>query len=212
LREECCNGWIAGISRTVEDVRAWAKRQLTIKGLIGMAILLYCAPPDWQGRNEFWVHHWAVIRSIAAGYGRAALIVVGLSMVWLDNRRLVKKRGPKPHDEGTLKGRTLKLRDEIDTFMTNLGPRPESLYDSKMNDKQFLAANHASHLWVDRVHHGFMLRFHARAQNLFHEFGEIGKTDLPYGLLLNSDVMSGDTVRQIVDHLTTMGEKLDQPS
>jgi hypothetical protein len=53
--------------------------------------------------------------------GRAALIASGIGLIWLDHSGVMRKREPPfPLDETTLRGRTLKLRDEIQKFLHQL--------------------------------------------------------------------------------------------
>jgi hypothetical protein len=201
--------WIATLKHAVRDGYAWTRQQLTVRGLIGVAVFLYCAPPDWEGRNEFWVHHWQAIRTIATQNGRTILIACSLVAMWLDHRHLVKQREPKSLNPHTLKGRTLKLRDEIQSFLDALGPKPEVTYTSDMDAKEYMRANwKVVAPWVDRLTYGYELRFSASVRKIYFEFGE--RSLLPgVGLDLPNGLASAEDVKRILEGLDAFAAKAE---
>jgi hypothetical protein len=75
-----------------EMVKGWWDRNFTLKGFLGLAMLLYSAIPDWIARNDFWrdkVH--ALGAFLLTPIGRLALVVSGIAIIWLDHRSASKK-------------------------------------------------------------------------------------------------------------------------
>jgi hypothetical protein len=73
-------------------VKGWWDRNFTLKGFLGLAMLLYSAIPDWIARNDFWrdkVH--ALGAFLLTPIGRLALVVSGIAIIWLDHRSASKK-------------------------------------------------------------------------------------------------------------------------
>jgi hypothetical protein len=82
--------------------------------------------PNLLGYAEFWRAAWIwpapyLWRFIEAPHGRLAIVFVSLLLIWWDQVRITKKlHGKKPYDERTRKGRTLKLRDEVQEFLETI--------------------------------------------------------------------------------------------
>ena len=103
------------------------------------------------------------------------LIVVGLVLVWSDHRRLLRARGPRPHNTETLKGRVLQLRDDLQGFLERAGEMPETKREPGMSSAEYGTARiRDAVVWSGKVEHGFALRFADRAIRIYHECGEAG--------------------------------------
>lgn len=187
----------------------WLRQQLSLKGVTGIAVILYSAVPDWQGRNEYWVHHWPTIRSLLSDNSRVILIVIGLLVIWWDHARLIRSRGPRPHDPRTLKGRTLRLRDELKAFLEQVGSKPAMEYNSDMERAAYLKTKwEVVGPWMDKLTYGYERRFSDAVRKIYLEYGE--RSLLPgIGLDLPNGLPSESQVNEIIDGLGKLAEKVD---
>lgn len=66
----------------------------TWKGLATFIIVIVEAIPDWQSRGQYWEGRWHAITQffVFTSAGRAAVIVIGILFIWVDNRRVLKQR------------------------------------------------------------------------------------------------------------------------
>ncbi|MGA9508999.1 MAG: hypothetical protein WBV55_10295 [Candidatus Sulfotelmatobacter sp.] len=77
----------------IRFVREWYEKNFTLKGFLVFVVLVYCAIPDWQARDEFWVKRLPGILSfLQTGWGRLSVIVLAGVLVWLDHRGVLKRR------------------------------------------------------------------------------------------------------------------------
>jgi hypothetical protein len=77
----------------MKKLRDWYDRNFTIKGFLSFLLLLYCAIPDWQSRDEFWSKRLPTILAfLQTAYGRLTIIVLAGIVIWLDHRSVMKKR------------------------------------------------------------------------------------------------------------------------
>src|SRR5580698_10484502 len=77
-------------------------------------IVLLIVVPDWVSRGGFWytsaIASWPSLKmAYASPYGKITLIALALLFIWLDQRRITRKK-TEPVDLDSLKGRTLQLR------------------------------------------------------------------------------------------------------
>lgn len=144
--------------------------------VIGAVILLASFIPDWHAGIAFWLGaiRWTVPR-LASPWGRGILIVLGMGMIWLDLRRIMGKSEAKPLDESTLRGRTLKLRDEMQQF---LDTTPSSDEGSGTIRIDYLERSSGSSLRVVKLRFGYFSRFSAHVNQIFNEFGERNLRDV----------------------------------
>ncbi len=182
---------------------AKTKEYVGAKGIIGIAIFIYCAIPDWDARNGWWKLRVPFILHNA----RVILIFVALLVIWLDHRNILKKRTHQ-YDSKSLKGRTLKLRDEIQSFWDDAGPAPEIQYKSAMKPQQFLDANMPGFSRELRLAHGYELRFSEDVIRIYHAFGERGAQhpllrDIIYGKIEKDDAC----LKTVVDALTELANR-----
>jgi hypothetical protein len=178
-------------------------------------VLVAFGIPNLFGYAQFWhsVWIWSAPRLwsiLGSPIGRLVVVVCGLLVIWWDQRRITNNlHKGKQHDEKTLKGRTLKLRDELEAFLTKLGKQPPLLYESQQSAGEFAAVNMGHGLWVDKLQYGFLLNFNDRLMRLHLEFGECGKAYLPLAVTLDSQQAHNEaSVRKIIEMLETMAASL----
>jgi len=94
-------------------VRDWFNKNFTFGGLVSFVILLAKMIPDAVGRKDFWSTHLASIWGFLYSHSTSSILIACALFIWLDHRRVIRKRGPQPHDHKTLKGRVLQLRDDL---------------------------------------------------------------------------------------------------
>jgi hypothetical protein len=83
--------------RRIWDVVAdWFDRNFTIKGLIGLLLWLIIQIPDWLSRHEFWKGKVNTLKAVYAflltPVGQIVAVFIGLIVIWLDHRSVLKKR------------------------------------------------------------------------------------------------------------------------
>lgn len=161
--------------------------------------------PRWLSIGRFWygVGHWTWERIswLTTGWGRVSLVVAGLLFIWLDHYRRTR---PKAHDLTTLKGRTLKLCDDLQSFVDNLGPKPKVVRAPSMSAEDHISASwKVIAPWVDRLTYGYELRFSDTVRKIYLEYGE--RSLLPgIGLDLPRGLASDDDIGRIIDGLEKM--------
>jgi len=204
-RQDGCEGNNILRSGLVESEAMWKALREWWKGkkltAFGVFLFVIAIVPRWVSIGRFWyglgLWIWERTAWLSTGWGRVALVVVGLSLIWLDQYR---RSRPKAHDLGTLKGRTLKLRDDLKSFVDAIGPKPK-IVRTGMSDKEYLAATWKEVApWMDRLTYGYERRFAARAREVYLEFGE--RSLLPgVGLDLPEGLASTDDIQRIIDGL-----------
>jgi len=116
-------------------------------------------------------------------------VFFGLAILFFELERRKSKR-PTPHDLSTLRGRTLKLRDDVQGFLDNAPPPGIALR-------------------VAKLHHGFELYFADSVKRIFHEFGErdIYDVELSNALSPNRQVNNEEMYRTIVQRLSVLADR-----
>jgi len=162
----------------------------------GALIVLLIVVPDWASREGFWYRFaaaaWPLLkRAYASSYGKLTLVVLAFLLIWLDQRRITRKRSAS-HDGDTLKGRTLKLHDEIQSFLDGLGPMPQDEMmgisqvragpdwrsaDGIMHDSAIVRATGRLSQRMAKVDYGYELHFAAPLLRIYNEFGFRGVID-----------------------------------
>src|SRR5437899_1771488 len=155
---------------------------------------------------DFWLKslRW-IIPHLASTSGRVILMVSGLSMIWLDHRRIMRKREPKPLDESTLKARTLKLRNEIQAFLDTVPISYDSI--SQASRKDDILQSSGLELRVNRLHHGYELRFAEPVTRIFNEFGQRGLWDVILADGMRRQVNNEEWYRTVIARLTKLAER-----
>src|SRR5256885_745573 len=97
--------------------RKWIAGQLSQLTLVGVLLILWSFIPDTHGRWEFWHSMLPFLRKVfvfsLTTAGRFILLMLGFGLIVLDKLGLFRRK----YDLTTLKGRTLKLRDEIQGYL-----------------------------------------------------------------------------------------------
>lgn len=187
-------------------VKTWWEANVGKVSVFGVLLLLYTIPPDWSARNQYWRTHLPAVIAFLSNHSRTVLVAVGLALIAWDHHRIVKKRGPKPHDRKTLKGRVLQLRDDLQKFMDGLGAEPSVKYrvgDDEWKRQSLLITERS-----DKMHHGFELRFTDRTRTIIHELGEQGR--LPGFLCQAFDEPAKDdkAIKQMIEYLDVAAKEL----
>lgn len=187
------------------QVARWVRQQITWKGFgLGFLIFVYSVLPDYDARNRWWKERLPSILHFAAVHSQLTLIAIGLLVIWIDHRSLVKKRSGRAAPEDTsLRGRTLALSDELRQFVNSLGPETEYEYKSAMSASEFQEINKERTLRDARLHHGFQLRFADRVIRLYHEYGERG---VDYGQLPQMATRLNETNERVLEIAQTLSE------
>jgi len=146
------------------------KEEYTKLTWFAIAVLIVSVVPDWQGRLEYWsaAIRWA-LPHLASGWGRTALMIFGLALIWLDHRRVLARHG-KAHPR-SLEGRCLKVRDGMQTFLDSLGEQQKGFLDGETETQYIVrAATERGRRW-NLLGHYYELNCAAEVSRLFHEFG-----------------------------------------
>jgi hypothetical protein len=126
------------------------------------------------------------------------LLVAGI--IWLDHRRVLKKR-EKRYDPKSLKGRALKLRDEMQAFLSSAPPATkitpemtsEEILDTAFTDPR-----------PPKLRHGYHLRFQDRVAAIYHEFGEYNVED---NQLIRAGFIREEDYVAVIQALTDLSER-----
>jgi len=128
-------------------------------------------------------------------------------VIWWDHRRVLKKQEPKPYDEKTLKGQTLKLRDDLKRFLKDVGPRPQVELAPGMSTQDFLKASWATITpWSNKLSYGYELRFAPAVREIHLKFGEL---NLLPGIVIDVPltVSSEEEVLGVIEKLDALAAK-----
>ena len=194
----------------------WARNQIGKRSVFALIVIIYCALPDWESRNTFWLAHWPWIKTFVSNYDREFLIVVGIGIIWFDHRRLVKKREPEKrdpevYDPTSLKGRTLKLRDDIQGFWDSVGPTPEPKKVGETIEEYTASAVETSYKRAEKLLHGYEWRFANDVNRIYNEYGEKGLLEPALTDAVARQFKNEDTYKVIVDSLTRLAARADEP-
>jgi hypothetical protein len=85
------------MSMFVLRIRGWFDRNFTFKGLAALILFLICAIPDWVSRATYWKGKvGGFIHFFLTPVGRIVLIVLGIVIIFLDHRNVLKKKEKRP--------------------------------------------------------------------------------------------------------------------
>jgi len=158
--------------------RIYDRIQQSWKTRSGLIVLLIVIP-DWVSRGGFWYSSalwiWPSLKkAYDSPYGKISLVALAFLAIWLDQRRLTRTETHE-HDLATLKGRTLKLKDDMQAFLDNMPKASGYLGASQQGTIERLSTQ-ASFI-MGRLEHGYYLQFADRISRIYHEFGERGVQD-----------------------------------
>jgi hypothetical protein len=195
----------------------WKKLRIWWRGkklsAFGVFLFVLAIIPRWVSIGRFWygIGHWTWERIawLSTGWGRVSLVVVGLLLIWLDQYR---RSRPKAHDLRTLKGRTLKLRDDLQSFVDGIGAKPKIVRTADMSDRDVMSASWKEIApWIDHLTYGYERLFASRVKEVYLEFGE--RSLLPgIGLDLPDGLASPDNIKDVLEALGEFATKLDVES
>lgn len=179
-------------------------RRVTVAGGV-LAIIAWI--PNWHGIILWW---WAVAKWVAPRigptYARAFLVVLGLILALLDNRRLLARHG-KPHPD-SIKAHALALRDDMKKFLDNLGTREAGLRNGE-SEIEFIARSgtETARRW-HLLGHYYELHCAQQTRRIFHEMGIRGIHD---GRLYKeaSDRMKEEEYQEIIQALSEAAERVE---
>jgi hypothetical protein len=206
-------GSMTRLWRWVADVMRERASNLTITAAI---LLVLFGIPNAFGYAQFWwsAYKWGsphVTGFLGTALGRAILIAVALGAIALDQRRITRAlHGKKKHDLKTLKGRTLQLRDEMQAFLDSVEPFPATATRAGEDRKDYIRRTwKAVGRRVNKVGHGFELRFGDAVLRIHHEFGEMGIRDSKLIEALRAPFKTDDSYKAIIDGLGKLVARLD---
>jgi len=189
-------------------------------------IVLLIAIPDWASRGGFWyssaVASWPSLKAAyASSYGKLSLVVLAFLLIWLDQRRITRKKG-EPHGPVTLKDRTLQLQDRIQAFLDGLGPMPKGFTgtskiragpdwrspDGPMHNSSIVRVNGLLSQRMAKVDYGYELYFAVPLLRIYNEFGFRGVMDTQMKDLLfqNEPYNREAALRDMVQALSRLAE------
>jgi hypothetical protein len=185
---------------------SWYKSK---KGWISAVLAAAWLALDHWGRAESAISIYRVVKDnffsrwrLFSPFVPPILFVLALVFFELDRRRAKR---PRPYDLNTLKGRTLRLKDEIESYMASV-PDTEDKYAGATRQKEIEYFS-GSNLKVMKLHHGWDLRFADRLKTIFNEFGERNVRD--HGLIeaMNYQTNNGNMYRLVIERLTELAER-----
>ncbi|MGA9473634.1 MAG: hypothetical protein WBV36_14300 [Terriglobales bacterium] len=198
--------------------KLWIKTQNKPLLIAGVGLIV-CGIPDWVYYWQFWKkaanlgepYALASLRFFATGLGRAILIIAGFLVLLLESK-LARRKKRKVYDLSTVKGRTLKLRDDLQRFLEDVERKwPDhgkvQGADLVPHDEQVMIE---SLYRSQMIMHGFALRFHERAVRLFHECGEAGTTHSMLGLRVSEPIVNKAKLRELIEDFTWLSKHVDQ--
>lgn len=200
------------IALSVLFVKGWFNRNFSFWGLANLVILLAKAIPDFFGRKDFWSTHLAVVWAFLYSHSTVSVIVACALFIWLDHRRVIRKRGPKPHDPKTLKGRVLQLRDDLKSFVDSLPMEAEPAHVRTLRDwtdsEEWV--RYRSHIRVrcDAMHYGYELKFSERTRNVINELGEQSQLNSLLPEAFNRPLKGDAEISEIINQLGLAADKL----
>jgi len=166
------------------------------------AILLLVTVPDWIFRGHFLydlaAYVWPFVRRLYnSSLGRLLIMLAGIALIFVPWNRL------RPtYDLSTLRGRTLKLRDDMQSFLDS------TQNDERLGSTGIIPSTHIERavghsLRVTRLHCGYNLRFADAVKRTIDEFGErgINHRDLTQTLDPNRQVNNEDFYRLVTAYL-----------
>jgi len=200
---------VGQIKEYAASAKNWFDRNFTFKGMAAATLAAAKVIPDAFGRKDFWSVHLTSIWHFLSAHSTPSVILACALLIWLDNRRVIKNRGPKPYDERTLRGRTLKLRDNIKAFLESVGPPPK---DRMLGESQVgylrrvdtVASKRASQLV-----HGYELRFAESVTRTYHEYGELGWNDTELMDVIQRPFKNEKCYQLLIDALGRLAEKTE---
>lgn len=141
------------------------------------AILFIKGLSDWISGGQFWYGiGFHVFPSLAScygtWYGRLITAIVGAFLVFFPWNRLRNKS----YDLTTLKGATLKLRDDMQSFLDSV-PKPTTAVKGAGGDPTIHNVDRLNtplSLYMAALEHGYYLKFYVRVCRLRHEYGKFG--------------------------------------
>jgi hypothetical protein len=112
-------------------------------------------------------------------------------------------------DKDSLYSRTMALREELRVFVRN-NPKPDIARNPSEEGSEYIKRKWAEmRPWVDKMMHGFELRFRERLRLLLHEYGERSIYDQFLGKVVEQPVNTDDLAEKIIQHLGLLALKAD---
>jgi hypothetical protein len=181
-------------------IREWFDRNFTFRGVGAGIILALKLIPDFVGRTDFWSLHFRAVWQIVFAHSTMAVILGCAAFIWLDHRAVLKRREPTRINEKTLKGRTLKLADDMERFLAEMGTRP-------VWDRADIHSTTKIALWLIKLQSGFGLNFSERLKKLYWELGFDGV--LPIVSSPKTEIENEDDLREVIDFLKKMAATIE---
>jgi hypothetical protein len=101
------------------------------------------------------------------------------------------------------------LREELRTFVRN-NPKPDIARNPGEEGSEYIKRKWAEmRPWVDKMMHGFELRFRERLRLLLHEYGERSIYDEFLGKVVEQPVNTDDLAEEIIHHIGLLALKAD---
>jgi hypothetical protein len=139
--------------------------------------------------------------------GRLVLTIIGILLIFVPWNHAVDKK--REHDLATLKGRTLKLRDDMQAYLDSL-PEPKfNRFEGETTEGYLQRVNTPATLRAYKLFHGYELRFANEVSRVFHEYGVRGFTDLKVADAMNRPYEAAETYAIITESLSRLAEKAD---
>lgn len=197
------------IKETTVRVMEWFDRNFTFKGLLVALWAALTTIPDAFGRKEFWSSHLVSIWSFIYAHSTMSTIMVCALLIWLDNRRVIAKRGPKPHDAKTVRGRILRLRDDLQGLLDeSVSKWPEHVQGKVLEPYDHSAMENSLHRSTF-ILHTFALKFGSRATEVYHECALAGTPNDSFGSKLDQPIVSPSKLRELIGDLDWMAKHVD---
>jgi hypothetical protein len=152
----------------------------------------------------------AAVGLIGAALGVHASISIGVICALVGLVLLLWPQHKSLKDATTLKARVIALRDDLQSFLNEMGDGPKVERESGMSESEYATARiNDGLIWNDKFSHGFALRFRERAKRIFHECGEAGTTHTMFGLRIAKEYVEKSDILDMIGDLTWLAKNVD---
>jgi hypothetical protein len=183
---------------------AWYKSK---RGWVSTALAVLFLILDRWGQLTSARDIYRLAIAVWPGWSRVApaipWVFLGLAFIFFELERRKSNR-PASHDTSTLRGRTLKLRDDIQAFWDS-APPGDDRYTGVTRTEDILRWDGNGER-IAKLHYGYGLRFSENLWKLFYEFGERNAGVIGLEAILKRPIKNEEFYKLLVAKLTDLAE------